>query len=85
MKLPIAFVQELTATEEKTRDLILTLPLFDAFKTDELDVLARHIRDQSADMLVMGAYGHSRLRQFLLGSTTSALLASSQSPLLILR
>lgn len=43
MKRPTAFVQELTATEEKTRDLILTLPIFDAFKTDELDVLARHM------------------------------------------
>lgn len=35
--------QELNEIEEKTRDLILTLPLFDVFKTDELDVLARHM------------------------------------------
>ena len=35
--------EPLTETEEKTRDLILTLPLFDAFKTDELDTLARHM------------------------------------------
>lgn len=35
--------QELTENEEKTRDLILTLPLFDAFKTDELEILARHM------------------------------------------
>ncbi|WP_319588703.1 cyclic nucleotide-binding domain-containing protein [uncultured Desulfobulbus sp.] len=35
--------QELTENEEKTRDLILTLPLFDAFKSDELDILARHM------------------------------------------
>ena len=34
---------ELTDTEEKTRDLLLTLPLFDVFKTDELDILARHL------------------------------------------
>lgn len=34
---------ELTETEEKTRGLILTLPLFDVFKTDELDILARHM------------------------------------------
>jgi CRP-like cAMP-binding protein len=36
-------VGELTGNEEKTRDLILTLPLFDAFKTDELDTLSRHM------------------------------------------
>lgn len=40
---------------------------------------------QKVDLLVMGAYGHSRIRQFLLGSTTSQLIASSICPLLILR
>ncbi|MGX5220922.1 MULTISPECIES: universal stress protein [Pseudomonas] len=40
---------------------------------------------QKIDLLVMGAYGHSRIRQFLLGSTTSQLIASSLCPLLILR
>lgn len=34
---------ELTEHQEKTRDLILTLPLFDSFKTDEIDLLARHM------------------------------------------
>ena len=33
----------LTNNEEKTRDLILSLPLFDAFKMDELDILSRHM------------------------------------------
>ena len=35
--------QELTEAEEKTRDLLLTLTLFDAFKSDELDLLARYM------------------------------------------
>lgn len=35
--------EKLTETEEKTRDLFLTLPLFDAFKSDELDILAKHM------------------------------------------
>ena len=43
MKLPVSPDQELTDQERKTRDLILTLPLFDDFKTDELDILARHM------------------------------------------
>jgi CRP/FNR family transcriptional regulator, cyclic AMP receptor protein len=42
-KTPIVPDQELTENEEKTRDLILTLPLFDAFRTDELDILSRHM------------------------------------------
>ncbi len=37
------FDQELTENEEKTRDLILTLPLFDSFRTDDIDLLARHM------------------------------------------
>lgn len=41
--------------------------------------------EHTIDLLVMGAYGHSRIRQFLLGSTTTQLLSSSTSALLILR
>ena len=36
-------------------------------------------------LLVMGAYGHSRLRQWLRGSLTSSLLRLSEVPALILR
>ncbi|MFN3965067.1 MAG: universal stress protein [Silanimonas lenta] len=38
-----------------------------------------------ADLLVMGAYGHSRIRQLLVGSTTTALLRQSPVPVLLLR
>jgi len=41
--------------------------------------------EHAIDLLAMGAYGHSRIRQFLVGSTTSHLLRTSTSPLLILR
>ncbi|ODC03176.1 universal stress protein UspA [Terasakiispira papahanaumokuakeensis] len=37
------------------------------------------------DLLVMGAYGHSRIRQFLVGSTTTSMISRSQIPLLLLR
>ncbi|MBT2326234.1 universal stress protein [Variovorax paradoxus] len=36
-------------------------------------------------LLVMGAYGHSRIRQFIVGSTTTTLLRTSEVPMLILR
>ncbi|WP_417659055.1 universal stress protein [Pseudidiomarina sp.] len=42
-------------------------------------------REHKLDVLVMGAYGHSRIRQFLVGSTTTNMLNNSNSPLLILR
>lgn len=41
--------------------------------------------EHNIDLLAMGAYGHSRIRQFFVGSTTTNLLRSSTSALLILR
>lgn len=37
------------------------------------------------DLMVMGAFGHSRIRQFLVGSTTMKMLQQSSSPILVLR
>lgn len=47
------------------------------------DVLESHVQSCDADMLVMGAYGHSRLRQFILGGTTMSLLAKPPLPILL--
>ncbi|MFE8071158.1 universal stress protein [Marinobacteraceae bacterium S3BR75-40.1] len=41
--------------------------------------------EHDIDLLVMGAYGHSRIRQFLVGSTTTNMLKTSNKPLVILR
>lgn len=41
--------------------------------------------DHDLDLLIMGAYGHSRIREFLLGSTTTRLMRTTRSPLLVLR
>jgi nucleotide-binding universal stress UspA family protein len=42
------------------------------------DVLGRHVRDMDADMLVMGAYGHSRFREAILGGATRNMLESAE-------
>jgi len=41
--------------------------------------------DRNADLLVMGAYGHSRLREYVLGGVTQSMLASSVLPVLMVR
>ena len=41
--------------------------------------------EQGIDLLVMGAYGHSRIRQFLVGSTTTTMLRTATMPILLLR
>ncbi|WP_245748742.1 universal stress protein [Oceanisphaera psychrotolerans] len=48
-------------------------------------VLPAYQQEHDIDMMVMGAYGHSRIRQLLVGSTTTAMIGSARVPLLILR
>jgi nucleotide-binding universal stress UspA family protein len=38
---------------------------------------------QKADLLVMGGYGHSRLREWLLGGVTYELLHGAPIPILV--
>jgi nucleotide-binding universal stress UspA family protein len=45
-------------------------------------ILARAVRIGS-DLLVFGAYGHSRLRELLLGGTTRTLLAQMPVPVFV--
>lgn len=42
--------------------------------------LRRHALDQNADLLVMGAYGHSRLREAILGGATRDMLEDLPTP-----
>lgn len=44
------------------------------------DVLNRHARDRKADMIVMGAYGHSRFREAILGGATRNMLEQAEVP-----
>lgn len=48
-------------------------------------VIAKAVREQDIDMLIMGAYSHSPLRSLLFGSKTSDLLRSAKVPTLLLR
>lgn len=45
------------------------------------DVLMRHADDISADLIVMGAYGHSRFREAILGGATRYMLEVSDLPI----
>lgn len=44
------------------------------------DVLMRHVADVQADMVVMGAYGHSRFREAILGGATRNMLEQATVP-----
>ena len=47
------------------------------------DVLSRHVRDINADLVVMGAYGHSRFREAILGGATRNMLEHTEVPVLM--
>jgi len=47
------------------------------------DALLNYAADSTADMMVMGGYGHSRLRDFILGGVTRGMLASITVPTLM--
>jgi nucleotide-binding universal stress UspA family protein len=50
---------------------------------DVSDAILSHLADSSSDFVVMGGYGHSRLREFVLGGVTRAMLKTMLLPTLI--
>jgi len=54
-----------------------------ATDTDVANTLLSHAADTAADFIVMGGYGHSRLREFILGGVTRGILASMTVPALM--
>lgn len=52
---------------------------------DAEKVIADYVEQQHINLLLMGAYGHSRIRHLVIGSTTVQLLRSSHIPVLLFR
>ena len=47
--------------------------------------LGKLVDEAQFDMLVMGAYGHSRIRSLIIGSTTTAMIRSCKVPVVMMR
>src|SRR6516164_8510986 len=52
-------------------------------QSDVASTILSHAADSSADLLVMGGYGHSRLREFVLGGATRSIFESMTVPVLM--
>ena len=52
---------------------------------DPDDVLVAEAAQRSADLILMGAYGHSPLRTLIVGSTTTAIMRGVTLPVLLFR
>lgn len=61
----------------------VTVDTTDAAGQDIGTVLKSYCASRDADMLVMGAYGHSRLREFILGGATRSILSKPTLPVLM--
>lgn len=61
----------------------LELDVVDARNRSIGDVLAEYSISQKIDLLVMGAYGHSRVRDFVLGGATKSMLQAPPVPLFL--
>jgi len=49
------------------------------------EVLGKMVSRDGFDLLVMGAYGHSRIRHLIIGSTTTAMIQTVKIPVLLYR
>jgi nucleotide-binding universal stress UspA family protein len=57
----------------------------DLLSGDPDEVIAREVAQRNIDLLVMGAYGHSRVRSLILGSTTTHLIRTCHIPIILFR
>ena len=48
-------------------------------------VIARRVEADKIDLLVMGAFGHSRIRSLIIGSTTTQMIRACKIPVLLFR
>ena len=66
------------ATASRSRSSASSRPTRDVAST-----ILSHAADTSADFIVMGGYGHSRLREFILGGATRGILSAMTVPVLM--
>jgi nucleotide-binding universal stress UspA family protein len=64
-------------------DLAIEVKRLVAEDVDVANTILSYAADCAADFIVMGGYGHSRLRQFVLGGATRGILESMTVPVLM--
>ncbi len=63
-------------------DISVDVQILEGSGIDVGNALLSHIADRGSDLLVMGCYGHSRLREAVLGGATRTILGSMTVPVL---
>ena len=71
------------ATHLTRHGVNVTIERIPVGKIDVSNTILSYAADTYPDLIVMGGYGHSRLREFILGGTTRGMLASMTKPTLM--
>jgi nucleotide-binding universal stress UspA family protein len=64
-------------------DLKVDVKRIVATESDVANTILSYVADASADLIVMGGYGHSRVREFILGGVTRGILEAMTVPTLM--
>lgn len=60
-------------------------PNAELLEGNDEDEILKFAETRKMDLIVIGAYGHTRIREFILGSTTSHVIRKSHVPVLLVR
>lgn len=79
--------EDLNARIDKIHEKYLTASAIDCetiiMSGKEKDEIIKFIKEGAVELMVMGAFGHNRLRELFLGSTTSQVIHKSSIPVLL--
>lgn len=77
--------QSLTVAAEQLKSAGFRVEAHHLHKSDAVDGLLEFQLANKVDIIVIGAYGRSKLQQLFLGSTTTKLIANTFSPVILVR
>ena len=77
--------QSMSAAAAKLEDAGYIVEAHHLSASDAVDGLLTFQVDNDIDIMVVGAYGHSKWQQLFLGSTTTEIVASTLSPVILVR
>ena len=77
--------QSMSAAAAQLEDAGFIVQAHHLSAADTVDGLLTFQADNDIDIMVVGAYGHSKWQQLFLGSTTTEIIASTVSPIILVR
>ncbi|MGQ4650007.1 universal stress protein [Lyngbya aestuarii] len=77
-------LENLKMAETKVREAGFE-PICQMLSGDPEQVMTSYVEEHDINFLIMGAYGHSRIRHLVIGSTTAQVLRSCHIPILLFR